>query len=380
MKFRGLIFANLFRKKTRLVLTLGSFAVALFLFGLLATINNAFSASVEVAGVDRLVVTNRTSIIQPLPLSYRERIMQINGVKQVTFISWFGGYYQDERNFFANFAIDTNHYREVYPENVVTDEEWKRFTQDRQGAIVGAVLSKKFGWKVGDKVPLRGTIFAGTWDFNIDAIYHGRRPQDDESGFMFQWDYLNERMPERFKGNVGWYAVQVGNPDDSARIAKAIDREFSNSPSETRTDTEKNFAAGWVKQMGNIRFLITTIGTVVFFTLLLVTGNTMASAVRERVSELAVLKAIGYSDRFILLLVLTESVLIAGVGGTVGLLLAKGLAGLGDPTHGFLPLFYLPLSAVPIGLGLALAVGIASGLLPAISAMRLRVVDALRRV
>lgn len=380
MKYSGLILSNLFRKKTRLALTLGSFAVALFLFGLLAVINVAFSGGVDVAGADRLVVINRTSIIQPLPLSYRDRIMQMKGVKQVTFANWFGGFYQDERNFFANFAIDVNHYRDVYPELAISDAEWKNFVQDRQGAMVGAKLAKKFGWKIGDKVPLKGTIFAGTWDFNIDAIYHGTRAQDDETQFMFQWDYLEERMPDRFKGNVGWYTVRVNNPDDSVQVAKTIDTEFSNSPFETHTDTEKNFAAGWVKQFGNIRFLIMLIGTVVFITLLLVTGNTMAIAVRERVSELAVLKAVGYSDRFTLFLVLTESLVIAAVGGTLGLLLAKGLTLLGDPTHGLLPLFYLPLSIIPAGLGVALLVGIVSGLLPAIGAMRLRVVDALRRV
>jgi putative ABC transport system permease protein len=376
MKFRGLIFANLFRKKTRLVLTLGSFAVALFLFGLLAVINQAFSGGVDLAGADRLVVINKTSIIQPLPLAYRDRILAMKGVKDITFSNWFGGVYQDERNFFPQFAVDVQHQLKVFSEISVADADWQRFTQDRQGAIVGAATAKKYGWKVGDHVPLKGTIFAGTWDFNIDGIYHGT----DETQFWFQWDYLEERMPDRLKGQVGWYTVKIDNPQDTARLSKAIDAEFSNSPYETHTDSEKTFAANWIKQFGNIKLLIMSIGSVVFFTLLLVTGNTMAIAVRERTGELAVLKAVGYSDRFVLMLVLAESLVIAAVGGAFGLLLARALILLGDPTHGLLPIYQMPAAVIPVGLGVALTVGIVSGIIPAVGAMQLRVVDALRRV
>jgi len=382
MKYGRLLFANLFRKKTRLVLTIGSFTIALFLFGFLAIVKEAFTGGVDIAGADRLVVINRTSIIQPLPLSYRDRIMRMKGVKMITFANWFGGVYQDEKNFFPSFAIDIHNQRQVFPEISISDAEWQKFAGDRQGAIVGAATAKKFGWKVGDRVPLIGQIFAGTWDFNIDGIYHGTRAQDDETQFWFQWDYLNERIPEHssYKGQVGWYTVRVEHPDDSVNIAKAIDAEFANSPYETHTDTEKAFAAGWVKQFGNIQFLIMVIGVVVFFTLLLVTGNTMAIAVRERTSELAVLKAVGYSDRFVLLLVMTESLVIAAIGGGLGVALAKLWTLAGDPTHGMLPLFYLPSRMIGIGFGVALAFGVASGLIPAITAMRLRVVDALRRV
>ena len=383
MKYSRLLFANLFREKTRLALTIGSFAVALFLFGFLAIVNEAFSGGVDVAGADRLVVINRTSIIQPLPRSYMERMLRMKGVKQIAFANWFGGVYQNERNFLASFAIDTANWRQMYPELKVSDEEWHRFVGDRQGAIVGETIAKKFHWKVGDRVPLIGQIFQGTWEFNIDGIYHGTRAQDDETQFWFQWAYLDEHISQgsSYKGMIGWYTVKVESPDDSVRVAKAIDSEFANSPYETHTDTEKAFAAGWVKQFGNIKFLIMTIGTVVFFTLLLVTGNTMATAVRERVGELAVLKALGYSDRFVLLLVMAESLAIAIVGGGLGLLVSKVWTVFGgDPTHGMLPLFYLPQTMVVIGFGAALAVGLASGLIPAVNAMRLRVVEALRRV
>ena len=380
MKFFTLIRANLFRKKIRFILTIGSFAVALFLFGVLAVVRGAFSGGVDIAGADRLVVINRTSIIQPLPLAYADKIRRMPGVKELTYANWFGGVYQDEKNFFPQFAIDVDNQRRVYPEFDIPEEQWQNFVKDRQGAIAGAATAKRFGWKVGDRIPIKGTFLGGVWEFNLDGIYHGTRQADDETQFWFQWKRLEEQVPERLKGQVGWYTVKLDHPDDSLRISKAIDTEFANSPFETHTDTEKAFAAGWVKQFGNIQFLIMAIGGVVFFTLLLVTGNTMAIAVRERTGELAVLKAVGYSDRFVLLFVLVESLLIALIGGTVGLGLAKLFTLGGDPTRGLLPFFFLPGQAILAGLALTVVVGAISGLIPAIGAMRLRVVDALRRV
>jgi putative ABC transport system permease protein len=379
MKYRHLIFANLFRKKIRTGLTAGSFAAALFLFGILAVVQGAFNQGLTVAGTDRLVVLNKVSIIQPLPLSYRDRLLKIPGVTLATFANWFGGVYQDERNFFPQFAIDRDAYRQMYPEFVISDAEWEAFLADREGCIVGEALIERFKWKPGDRIPIQGSIFPGTWEFNIRGIYRGRRREDDTTQFWFRWDYLDERNPYR-KGFVGWYVVRIANADDAVRVAKAIDEEFLNSPWETKTDTEKAFAASWVKQMGNIQFLILSIGGVVFFTLLLVTGNTMAIAVRERVRELAVLKAVGFSDRFVLALVLVETMAVSAVGGGTGLLLAKLFTLRGDPTRGMLPFFYLPPDAIVVGFALAMTVGLMAGILPALSAMRLRVVDALRRV
>ncbi len=380
MKFFWLIRANLFRKKMRFILTIGSFAVALFLFGVLAVFRVAFSGGIDIAGADRLVVINRTSIIQPLPLAYAEKIRRIPGVKELTYANWFGGVYQDERNFFPQFAMDVDNWRKVYPEFDIPEEQWQNYVKDRQGAIAGAATAKRFGWKVGDRIPIKGTFLGGVWEFNLDGIYHGTRQADDETQFWFQWKRFEEQVPAQYKGHVGWYTVKVEHPDDSLRISKAIDTEFANSAFETHTDTEKAFATGWVKQFGNIQFLIMAIGGVVFFTLLLVTGNTMAIAVRERTGELAVLKAVGYSDRFVLLFVLFESLLIAVIGGALGLGLAKIFTLGGDPTRGLLPFFFLPGKAILVGLGVTLAVGAASGVIPAIGAMRLRVVDALRRV
>jgi len=380
MKYRHLIFANLFRKKIRTTLTLGSFAVALFLFGLLATVRGAFNQGLEVAGANRLVVVNKVSIIQPLPISYKEKLARIPGVTLVTHANWFGGVYQDERNFFPQFAIEDETYRQMFPEFIVPEDQWNTFIGDREGAIVGDNLAERFHWKVGDRVPIKGTIFPGTWEFNIRGIYKGSRPQDDTTQFWFRYKYLEERENPYWKGLIGWYTVRIDNPDNATRVAGVVDEMFANSPWETKTETEKAFAAGFVKQAGNIEFLLVSIGSVVFFTLLLVTGNTMAIAVRERMRELAVLKAVGFSDNFVLALVLGESLLLAAIGGGFGLALCKLFTLRGDPTGGMMPYFYLAPPVVILGLFSALAVGVVAGILPAWSAMRLRVADALRRV
>lgn len=380
MKYLSLIKANLLRKKLRTTLTIGSFVVALFLFGFLAIIHGAFNQGVDVAGVDRLMTINKVSIIQPLPISYRDQILRIPGVKRVTFDVWFGGIYQDPKNFFPSFAIDTENQREVYPELQVADDQWKAFLDDREGAIVGPNTAKRFGWKIGDRIPLQAPIYGGTFEFNLRGIYHGAREGDDLSQFWIQYKYLDEHRPAALKGQIGWYTVKLDSADDAPRVVKAIDNMFANSPFETKSETLQAMAASWVKQAGNIEFLILAIGGVVFFTLLLVTGNTMALAVRERIGELAVLKAVGFSDRFVLVLVLAESILIALVGGAIGLALAKLWTLLGDPTGGMLQSFTLPTLFMLLGIACALAVGVLAGILPATSAKRLRVVDALRRV
>jgi len=379
MKYKSLIMANLFRKKLRTTLTIGSFAVALFLFGLLVVVHGAFNQGVDVAGADRLDVINKTSIIQPLPYSYRDQILRIPGVKAITYDNWFGGVYQDEKNFFPQFAIDPENQRVVFPEFVIPDDQWKAFLEDREGAIAGSGIAKRFGWKVGGRIPIKGAIYPGDWEFNIRGIYTGSRDNDDLTQFWFHYKYLDERR-QYGKGLVGWYTVKLDTPDDGTRVVKAVDTMFANSPYETKTETEKALASDFAKQFGNIGFLISAVGSVVFFTLLLVTGNTMAIAVRERIGELAVLKAVGFNDRFVLFLVLGESLLIAAIGGAIGLALCKLMTLGGDPTHGFLPFFYLPGPMILLGFGVALAVGVLAGILPATSAMRLRVVDALRRV
>jgi len=379
MKSFRLVWANLRRKKVRTTLTIGSFTVALFLFGLLAAVRMGFRGGTDAAGADRLDVINRVSLILPLPLSYRDRLLKVPGVAGVTYATWFGGVYQDERNFFPQFAVDKDTWFDVYADYVVSPEGRDAFMKDRQACMVGRALAKRFGFKVGDRIPLRGTIWAGNWEFNVAGVYDGGRPDADTSGMFFRGDYLEENRAFG-QGSVGWYVVKLSDPDDAVRVTKAIDALFANSPFETLTQTEKAFAASFVKQMGNVELLIMTIGSVVFFTLLLVTGNTMAIAVRERSGELAVLKTVGFSDIRVLRLILAEAILIAGQGGLIGLALAKlVIPGLSRALPMLGVLYVSPLTFVA-GFALALAVGTAAGLLPAIGAMRLRVVDALRRV
>ena len=297
MRFLPLLIANLLRRKLRSLLLLGSFAAALFLFGLLATLRGAFHQGEQMAGADRLLVLNRVSLIQPLPLAHRDRIARVPGVLAVSHASWFGGVYRDERDYFAQFAIDVPTWRAMYPEFVVDDAEWRAFEADRAGCIVGEATARRFGWKLGDRIPLRGTIFPGVWEFDLRGIYRGARPQDDTTQFWLHHEYLQERGLAEFRGYVGWYAVQIADPDQAPAVAAAIDAQFANSAWETRAQTEKAFAAAFVRQVANIELILGTVGAVVFFTLLLVTANTLAIAIRERRAELAVLQAIGFSER-----------------------------------------------------------------------------------
>ena len=379
MKNLALILANLKRKKFRTTLTIGSFAAALFLFGLLIAFRGSINQGVEVAGADRLIVINRVSLTQPLPLAYRDQIERVPGVEAVTFATWFGGVYQDERNFFPQMAIDPATWRPMYPEFLISDEEWEAFLEDRQACIVGEATADRFGWKIGDRIPIRGTYIPGVWEFNLVGIYRGARPDDDTTQFWFRRDYLEENGPDYWRSLVGWYIVKVADPDQAPAIVAAIDERFSNSPWETKTETEKAFAASFVKQIGNIEFLILSIGAAVFVTLLLVTGNTMAIAVRERTGELAVLKTVGFGDGRVLRLVLGESLFLALFGGILGIV---GAAAAAPHLSRFMygANIRLPAPQMALGIVLALLAGALAGALPALGAMRLKVVEALRRV
>jgi putative ABC transport system permease protein len=284
-------------------------------------------------------------------------------------------------------VIDAENHRKVYPEFIVPDDQWNTFVKDQQGAIAGAKTAKRFGWKVGDRIPIKNTLYGPTktWEFNLDGIYHTEKPDGDEGQFWLQWKNFDENIPDsikdRMKSTAGWYILKLDSPDDSVRVAKAIDTKFANSSYETKTETESAFAAGFAKQFGNIEFLILSVGSVVFFTLLLVTGNTMAISVRERTAELAVLKAIGVTDSSVLFLVLAESTMIALFGGVLGLLLAwAAIPVISAAVTGLLPPLLLSKTMLSFGLVFAVLVGIVSGLIPGIGAMRMRVVNALRRV
>lgn len=379
MKYLPLLIANFGRKKMRSILTVGSFAVALFLFGLLGVIHLAFNQGVEVAGVDRLIVRNKTSLIMPLPVSYKDKLQQIGGIADVTFATWFGGVYKEPKNFFPQFAIDVPTWRTMYPEFVINDDEWKAFAQDRQGCFVGRKTLERFGWKIGDRIPIQATIYRGLWDFTIRGVYDAKRDADDTTQFWFHYTYLNERTPFQ-KDYAGWYTVRVKNPDNAPQVIKAVDGRFANSPFETTTETEKEFMAGFVKQFGNIKLIILIVGSVVMFTLLLITGSNMSLSIRERTNEIALLKAMGFGSSLIFSLILAESLGYAVTGGTIGLLLCKLFTLGGDPTNGLLPVFFLDNRTALMGAGVSVVVGLVSGFVPAFLAMRLNIVEALRRI
>jgi putative ABC transport system permease protein len=346
----------------------------------------AFSGTITISGAERLVMIDRISLINPIPLSYQQRIQSVEGVKDVTHANWFGGIYQDQKNFFANMAVDPESWLRIYPEVAMPEDQKKAWLADRTGAVVGIETAKRFGWKVGDRVPLQGVIYrrpdGSPWEFTIRGIYESPEKGFDNSQFFFHYDYMNETLRAQAYGHdqVGWYVVKVADPSQSEALAEKLDGMFANSPSETKTSTEKAFVSGFAKQIGDIGQIMIWIASAVLFTILLVSANTMAQAIRERTNELGVLKTLGFSDSRILTLVLAESCVVAVLGGAVGLGLAWFVISFaGDPTHGMLPPLYLPKADVALGLGIVLALGIATGFIPAMQASRLKIVDALRR-
>ncbi|MGE3273715.1 MAG: ABC transporter permease [Vicinamibacterales bacterium] len=382
MKYLPLLWSSLWRKKTRTIFTLLSIFVAFLLFGLLMTIRGAFSFGVELAGLDRLVLIHKVSLIQPLPVSYKARLNATEGVVLATHNTWFGGVYQDPSNFFAQIAVEPEPFLEIYPEYRLPPDQRAAWIEDRQGAIVGRDLAARFGWKVGDRVPILGTIWqpktgSQVWEFNISGIYDGEAGVD-KTQFFFHYDYLDENRA-RGEGLVGWYVVKIADPSQAQAMAATFDDMFANSSAETKTTTEKGFVEGFAKQVGDIGSIMVAIVAAVLFTMLLVSANTMAQSVRERTSEIGVLKTLGFSSPGILLLVLGEAALISVIGGGAGLLAAWLIVQQGDPTGGMLPIFVLPARDVAVGALLVLGLGVISGALPAVTAMQLRITTALRR-
>jgi putative ABC transport system permease protein len=383
MKYFYLIFSSLKRKKLRTGLTILSIIVAFLLFGYLSAIRQAFAAGVEVAGADRLIVRHKVSIIQLLPQSYESRIEQIEGVDNAAHSTWFGGIYQEPRNFFAQMPIVPEELFDIYPEFILSEEQKQVWLATRSGAIAGRGLVERFGWKLGDRIPINATIWSKkdggrTWEFDLVGIYDGAEKGTDTSQFFFRYDFFDETRAFG-EGLVGWYTVRVEDPDAAAEVAAAIDAEFANSPQETKSEPEGAFIQGFANQIGNIGFIIMSIMSAVFFTILLVAGNTMAYTVRERTGELAVLKAIGFTNRGVLSLVLGESLALTLVGGATGLGLSWLLVSMGDPTQGSLPVFYIPTRDIFLGVLLIAATALVAGILPALQAQKLQIADALRR-
>lgn len=383
MKYLRLIGASLLRKKTRTILTIGSILIAFLMFGLLLALEKAFTAGVDIAGADRLLTRHKVTWVQLLPFSYYNRILGVDGVADATHATWFGGYYKETRNVIPAFPADIDSYLRIYPELEIPPAQVEALQADRTGFAAGYVLAEKFGWQIGDRVPIRSEIFrqtdgSDTWEMTLRAIYRPKNDQGDPNALMFHYDFFNESVGRM--DQVGWFIVRVTDPDNAAAIAAEIDDRFANSTTETKTETEKAFAAGFANQVGNIGAIVTGVVSAVFFTMLLVTANTMGQSVRERTNELAVLKTLGFTNLRVTVMVILESLLITLVGGLAGLGLAWLIVQLlGDKLRQFLPVFYLPGDALAAGIGLMLAFGLIASAIPARQALRLRIADALRR-
>jgi putative ABC transport system permease protein len=383
MKFLFLLWSNLKRKKLRTSLTLLSIFVAFLLFGLLCTLKEAFTGGIALAGADRLIVRHKVSLIMTLPVTYKARMERIPDVDSVVHLTWFNGIYQDDtKNFFGSFPTEPEPFLDIYTEFLLPADQKKAWLKTRTGAIAGRALVDRFKWKIGDRIPLKSPIWphksGGAWEFDLVGIFEGAKKGTDTSGFYFRYDYFDEGRAQG-EGLVGWYGVRVKDPDRAAEVAKAIDKEFVNSPHETKAEPEGAFIQGFAQQMGDIGTILIAILSAVFFTILLVAGNTMAQAVRERTEEIGVLKAMGFTNERVLALVLAESCLISAVGGVFGLGAAWVLTLGGSPVPSMLPVFYLPVRYLGIGAILVLGLGFVAGILPALQAMRLQIAVALRR-
>jgi putative ABC transport system permease protein len=383
MKYLSLVWAQLFRSKTRTLLTLLSVVAAFLLFGMLDSVRVAFNSGGNVAGANRMIVASRLSITQMLPVRLKSQIEGVPGVKQVSFAAWFGGIYRDPKNFFPNFSVGADYF-DLYPEYVLPADQRAAFDADRTGAVVGAALAKRHGWKLGDTIPLQATIFpqkdgSNAWPLTLRGIFDvaDQKRKGEENQLWFHWEYFDEA--NQFVSNrVGWYIVKLDNADHAVRVAAAIDALSANSDHETKTQTEAAFNQAFAKQFADIGLIVTAIMAAVFFTLILLTGNTMAQAVRERIPELAVLKTVGFSDGTVLALVLVESVLLVVLGGLLGLALASMMMPLVSASSG--GMIQLP-TVLPqtwmAGVALMLAIGLVVGAVPAQRARRLKIVDAL---
>ncbi|WP_313177783.1 FtsX-like permease family protein [Stenotrophomonas sp.] len=382
MKYFSLVWAQLFRSRTRTLLTLLSVVAAFLLFGMLDSVRVAFNSGGSVEGANRLVTASRLSITQSLPIRLETQIRQVDGVRDVAYGMWFGGIYQDPKNFFPNFSVSPNYF-DVYRELQIDPAQLEDWKQTRTGAIVGETLANQFGWKIGDTIPLQATIFprggSNDWPLELKGIFRSKdraQASNEERQLMMNWKYFDESN-DYIKNQVSWYTITLDNPDHASRVAQAIDAISANSDHETKTQTESAFQQAFVKQFADIGMIVTSIMGAVFFTLLLLTGNTMAQAVRERVPELATLKTLGFKDSTVLTLVMVESVLLIGLGGLIGMgLAALVLPAIAPKSLGMLPP-HVPTPTWLVGIGLIVVIGVVVGLLPALRAKRLKIVDAL---
>lgn len=388
MKVLKLIFKNALRHKLRTLLTALGIAVAILAFGLLRTIIGAWYAGVEASSQTRLITRNAVSLTFPLPLAYKEKIAQVPGVTSISYGQWFGGQYKDPKNFFPQYAVEPESFLQLYPEILLSAAEKDNFLRERNACIVGVQLANKYGWKVGDSFRLTGTIFPGDWDFVIRGIYRGAEKGTDEASMYFHWQYLDEslnRTAPRRTGQVGVFYVGITSPDDAVRVSDAIDAMFDNSLAETKTETEKEFQMSFISMVGTIITAVQIISVVVIAIILLVLANTMAMTARERITEYAVLKTLGFRAKHLWGLILGESILIAMIGGTTGILLTVPLCQafatfLSQNLGSIFPIFELSEATIVLSAVCALTVGIVAGIFPTLRATRMRIADGLRQV
>jgi putative ABC transport system permease protein len=380
-----LVRKNLFRRKLRAILMIVSILVAFLIFGVLAGFYRAFNAGEDRAAADRLITVNKINFTQPLPIAYFNRVRAVEGVRQVTFANWFGGYYQEPKNFIIALAIEPATYFDVYRNEFdIAPDALQAFIRDRSSAVVGEALAHKWGWKVGDRIPLKSNIFSQrsggqTWDFTIAGIVKGKAEHVDTNFLLFQYNYFDETRSFG-KDTIGWMILQTTAPENNDRVAKAIDAMFANSSAETSTDTEKAFGKAFAAQFGNIALIVTLVVGAAFVTILMIVGNTMALSIRERTREIGVLKTLGFSGPRILRMVLGESILLALLGGIPGLVLAwLATMALRTSLQNVAPAFSVSWDIVLQGLGLMIALGLITGMIPAINAMRLQIAAALGR-
>jgi putative ABC transport system permease protein len=384
MFFLRILIRNAFRNKLRTSLTILGMTIAILAFGLLRTFVNAWYAGVEASSATRLVTRNAVSIVFPLPISYKDKISQIDGVKLVSYGTWFGGVYIEEKNFFPNFAIEPRTYLELYPEFVLPPDQKEVFLKDRKSCVAGRKLISRFGWKIGDIITLKGLIFSGNWDFVLRGIYRGRDETTDETQFFLHWDYLNEGLKKRrhiWADQVGFYMIGVTRPEVATAVSLAIDNQFKNSLAETLTETEKAFQQGFIAMSGAIVTAIQIVSFVVIIIIMAVVANTMSMTTRERIGEYAILKTLGFRGGHIAGLIFGESLVITMTGCLLGILLVFPAARIFRAELGnYFPVFKVERETLFLNLAASSIVAFVAGILPTRRAIQIRIADGLRRI
>jgi putative ABC transport system permease protein len=384
MQVLKLLWRNAFRHRLRTFLTILGITIAILAFGLLRTVISAWYAGVDASSASRLVTRNSISLVFPLPISYREKIRQVNGVRLVSLGNWFGGIYINEKNFFPNFAVEIDSYLKLYPEFVLPPEQLAAVLRDRKACVVGRKVAERFGWKIGDTIVLKGTIFPGTWEFVIRGIYHGRDKNVDETQMFFHWNYLNEtikKLVPRRADQVGFYMVGVTDPSLAADVAVNIDKTFRNSLAETLTETEKAFQLGFISMTEAIVIAIQLVSFVVIVIIMAVVANTMAMTARERIGEYAVFKTLGFRGYHIAGLIFGESLVITMTGCVIGIVLTFPLTrAFGNALSNYFPIFNVETATIYMDLGAAFLVGVVAGIFPTWRAVHIRIADGLRRI